>query len=113
MKAVIRNIDKQYLPHNIDKDGKHMLHVVTQVDFVNDVGEVVLNQTYAHLPEHFEGAYFQRQADSMEGDIDYLKEREKVLAAQAVEEKPADDAIRKFKLEFADVIKLHDEVKQQ
>jgi hypothetical protein len=110
MKAVIRNIDKQYLPHNVDAEGKNKLHIVTNVDFVNDAGEVVHSQGYAHLPEDFDGAYFQRQADVMQGDIEDLKTRAAMAEKRAAEEKPADDAIRKFKLEFGDQIQLRDEV---
>jgi len=111
MKAVIRNIGKQYLPHNVDADGRNRLHIVTEVDFVDDAGKVVHSQNYAHLPEDFDGAYFQRQADVMQGDIDDLKTRAERDAKRAVEEKPADDAIRKFKLEFGEQIQLRDEVK--
>jgi hypothetical protein len=110
MKAIIRKLDKQYLPHNVDAEGRNRLHITTEVDFVNDAGEVVHNQTYAHLPEDFDGQYFQRQANSMQGDIEDLKQRAAREAARAEEEKPADEQIRKFKLEFGEQIQLRDEV---
>jgi len=110
MKAVIRNIRKEYLPHNLDEDGKNKLHIVTEVDFVDDAGTVVHSQNYAHLPEDFDGAYYQRQADVTQGDIDDLKKRDEMEAARVEREKTADDAIRKFKLEFGDQIQLRDEV---
>lgn len=109
MRAIIRNIGKSHLPHNRGKDGRDRVHITTEVDFVDDAGEVVLNQTYAHLPEHFDGAYFQRQAAAMQSDIESLKDRAAVEAAREEEHKPADDAIRKFKLDFADLIQLRDE----
>lgn len=108
MKAIVRNISKAHLPHNVDKEGKNRLHITTEVDFVDDAGVVVLNQTYAHLPEHFDGAYFQRQADAMQGDLDDLKARAQLDAAREEEHKPADEAIRKFQLEFGDTIQLRD-----
>jgi len=109
MKAIVRCIDKKYLP---DSAGLHRLHVVTDVDFLDDSGELVLSQTYGHLPDDFDGAYFQRQADAMQGDIECLKERAKAQAALENENKPVDDAIRKFKLEFGEAIQLRDEVQQ-
>jgi hypothetical protein len=111
MKAIVRNIDKAYLPHNVDAEGKNRLHIVTEVDFVDDAGTVVESQNYAHLPENFDGAYFQRQADIMQRSADELVERGKEVAARQTLEGPADEKIRKFKLEFGDVVKLRDEVK--
>ena len=111
MKAVIRNIGKQHLPHNVDADGHNRLHIVTEVDFMDDAGKVVHSQNYAHLTEDFDGAYFQRQADVMQGDIEDLKKRAEMEAAREAEEKPADEAIRKCKLEFGEHIQLRDEVK--
>jgi len=110
MKAVIRNIGKQHLPHNVDANGHNRLHIVTEVDFVDNAGKVVHSQNYAHLAEDFDGEYFQRQADVMQGDIEDLKQRAAREAARAEEEKPADEQIRKFKLEFGEQIQLRDEV---
>jgi len=107
MKAIIRNIDKARLPH---RDGQRV-HIVTDVDFVNDAGDLVLYQRYAHLPEDFDGAYFQRQADAMQSDLDCLRDRERRVSAIQEEERPADEAIRKFKLEFGEAAQLRDEVK--
>ena len=111
MKAVIRNIGKQHLPHNVDANGNNRLHIVTEVDFVDDAGKVVHSQNYAHLSEDFDGEYFQRQADVMQGDIEDLKQRAASEVARAEQEKPADEKIRKFKLEFGEQIQLRDEVR--
>jgi hypothetical protein len=46
----------------------------------------------------------------MQGDIEDLKQRTAREAARAEEEKPADEQIRKFKLEFGEQIQLRDEV---
>lgn len=107
MKAIVRKIDKAYLPSVGPADRK--LHIVTEVDFVSDAGEVVHNQIYGHLPEQFDGAYFQRQADVMQADIDMLESRAAEDAKRMEEEKPVDDAINKFKLEFGDTIQLRNE----
>jgi len=87
------------------------VHVCTEVDFVDDNGNLALTQTYAHLPEDFDGSVFQRQADVMQADIEDLKRREEHLKRVAEEEAPADDAIRKFKLEFGDKIVLREDIK--
>ena len=111
MKAIIRSISKQYLPHNQDEKGNNRLHIVTEVDFVDDAGKLVHSQNYAHLHEDFDGASFQRQADVMRRDIDDLKRRAEKEAARAEEEQTADEKIRKFKLEFSEQIQLREEVK--
>jgi hypothetical protein len=107
MKAIIRGMEKKELPHN---EGAKKIHIVTEVDFVTDAGKVAHTQVYAHVPEKFDGGYFQRQADAMQDELDLgaklADQKEAVAKAHA----PADDAIRKFRLDFAESIKLRDNV---
>jgi len=109
MKAIIRGMAKKELPYN---EGVRKIHIVTEVDFVTDSGELAHTQFYAHVPEEFDGAYFQRQADAMQGDIDIVAARAAQQEAIAMAHSAADAAIRKFQLEFAESIKLRDNVEE-
>ena len=107
MKAIIRDMQKKELPYD---EGVRKIHIVTEVDFVTDAGKVAHTQVYAHVPEDFDGDYFQRQADAMQDELDLgaklAEHKEAVARAHA----PADEAIRKFQLDFAENIKLRDNV---
>jgi hypothetical protein len=110
MKAVIRNLTKEYLPHPLS--GERSLHVVAEVDFTDDAGKVVHSQKYAHLPENVDPEYYQRQADVMQNDLDLTAKWAKEAVQKSAEEKPADDAIQKIrqhhKLDLHEEMPIHD-----
>lgn len=86
------------------------LMIVTNVDFVDASGAVVHSQEYGHLPADVDPDYFQRQADTMQADIEQAAKAAADAAATAKEEAEADAAIAqmKHKLQFQDEVIIHD-----
>ena len=110
MKAVIRNLIKKTLPHPVL--GEPALHVLAEVDFTDDAGNVVHSQQYAHLPENVDPEYYQRQADVMQNDLDLTAQWASDAAEKTKSEAAADAAIEKigqhFKLNFHEEVPIHD-----
>jgi hypothetical protein len=110
MKAAIRALTKKYLPHAVT--GEPALHVVAEVDFLDDTGKIVHSQQYAHLPEKTRAEYYQDQADVMQNDLDLTAQWAKDAEKKAIEEKTADNAIavigQHHKLNFHEEVPIDD-----
>jgi len=102
MQANIKSIQKRRIAG--------ALMIVTNVDFVDASGKVVHSQEYGHLPADVDPDYFQRQADTMQADIEQAAKAAADAAATAKEEAEADAAIArmKHKLQFQDEVIIHD-----
>ena len=102
MLATIKNIEKRQI------DGA--LHVVTTVEFVTNAGVLAHTQEYVSTPEALDPAYFQRQADCMQTDLDQAAQQKIVLDAAALEEAKADAAIARMKhtLQLGDEVRIDD-----
>jgi hypothetical protein len=102
MQAKVKGIDKRRIAG--------ALMIVTNVDFVDTSGKVVHSQEYGHLPADVDPDYFQRQADTMQADIEQAAKAAADAAATAKEEAEADAAIArmKHKLQFNDEVHIHD-----
>jgi len=84
--------------------------IVTNVDFVDAAGTTVHSQEYGHLPADVDPDYFQRQADTMQADLEQAAKAAADAAATAQEEAAADAAAARMRhvLQFEDGVKIHD-----
>ena len=110
MKAVIKKLTKNSLPHPVS--GEPALHVIAEVDFTDDAGNIVHTQQYGHLPEQVDPEYYQRQADVMQQDLDLTAKWAAEAERKAANEKAADEAIaairQHYKLNFHEEVPIND-----
>ena len=97
MIAVIKSAVKTAYPITDVDSGEINLTtmIVVEVDFNNDDGSNYSHQSYAVKPEDLGNEpkeYFQRQADTMQVDIDLAEQN----APQAQDQAAADEAIAKL-----------------
>jgi hypothetical protein len=105
MKAIIKGVTKQYVSGE--------LRVVTTVRFEDEAGNIVLdNQPYAQLPKDVDPAYFQRQANCMQHEIDERVQRLLQAEETKANEAEADAAIARMKhsITFGEAIVIRDGV---
>ena len=86
MKFKIRHVEKTILPRydNVSNQDESTLMVSVNVDFIDDLGEVVLNQTFALLPAEAKAEYFKKQADAMQADADHTAATKQLQEDSAV-----------------------------
>ena len=99
MIAKILSAEKQYV------NGELM--IVTRVSFDG------VEQVYGQKPEDVDPAYFQRQADVMQADVDDTARKKKLAEATAHDEAKADEALSKVhKLMLGDAVEIKEEIKK-
>jgi hypothetical protein len=114
MRALVTDVRKEKLLRFDSMANRNVptLMVVTEVQFWTDAGELAHSQTYACLPEEVDPAYPQRQADSMQSDVDHALRIRSQEADRREQESAADMAVANLrqhhKLSLGDSVKLED-----
>lgn len=110
MNATIQSLSKEILPRfdaATNRDEPTIV-MVAQVDFHDDTGRLVHSQSYAHLPEEYDAAYFDRQAAAMQAELDHTSASAKNSQRSAM----ADQILSRFHVRLGDGVPMNDQINQ-